>query len=336
MDSSRVLIIAEAGVNHNGDIALAKKLINAAAECGADFVKFQTFTASKLVTRKAKKADYQINGTGNSDSQYEMLEKLELSFEDFRNLSEYCRELKIGFLSTGFDESSLKFLVGIGMDYIKIPSGEITNLPYLQYIGGLEKKIILSTGMSDIGEVEDAIDVLESSGVIRANITVLHCNTEYPTPMRDVNLRAMQTIGYAFKVAVGYSDHTQGLEVPLAAVALGAKIIEKHLTLSHEMSGPDHSASMEPREFSEMVAAIRNVELAMGDGIKRPSLSEANNILIARKSIVARRSIIKGDVFSAQNLTTKRSGAGISPMRWNEVIGRIAQHDFSEDELIRL
>jgi N,N'-diacetyllegionaminate synthase len=336
MDSNKVIIIAEAGVNHNGDIDLAKKLIKAAAACGADFVKFQTFTASQLVTHNAKKAEYQANATGNITGQYEMLEKLELSLEDFSHLHEYCKECNIGFLSTGFDEGSIKFLVDIGVDFIKIPSGEITNLPYLRFIGGLEKKIILSTGMSNMGEIEDAIDVLESSGANRENIAVLHCNTEYPTPMRDVNLRAMQTIRHAFNVAIGYSDHTMGLEVPLAAVALGAKIIEKHLTLSQGMLGPDHRASMEPKEFSEMVAAIRNIELAMGDGIKRPSLSESNNIHIVRKSIVASRPIKKGDLYTSQNLTAKRAGAGICPMRWDEVIGCIAQRDFLEDELIQL
>ena len=331
-----ILIIAEAGVNHNGDLELAKQLIDAAAEAGADLVKFQTFKADRLATRDAKKAAYQIQTTDSKESQNEMLRRLELTEVMHRELIAHCAARNIGFFSTGFDIESVDLLLSLGQDRFKIPSGEITNLPYLRHIGRLGKAVILSTGMATLGEIEAAIDVLEQAGTQRDNITVLHCTTEYPTPMNEVNLRAMQSIHTAFGVAVGYSDHTTGIEVAIAAVALGATVIEKHFTLDRNMLGPDHKASLEPAELKDMVVAIRNIELALGDGIKRLTPSEARNKPVARKSLVASQAIKAGEAFSAQNITTKRPGTGISPMRWDEVIGRTAPQDFAPDELIEV
>jgi N,N'-diacetyllegionaminate synthase len=332
--TDKIIIIAEAGVNHNGDIQLAKQLVNVAANAGADFVKFQTFDAGRQVTRLAQKADYQTKTTDWSESQYDMLRRLELTGSMHRELIDHCRSRNIGFFSTGFDVESVELLVSLGQNLFKIPSGEITNLPYLRYIGQFGKQIILSTGMATLGEVEAAIDELEKAGTPRGKITVLHCTTEYPTPMSEVNLRAMQSIRNALGVIVGYSDHTQGIEVSIAAVAMGAKVIEKHFTLSRTLPGPDHRASLEPAELSAMVAAIRNIELALGDGIKRPSPSEIRNKSVVRKSLVASRAINAGEVFTPENLTTKRPGSGISPMRWDEFIGQKAPRDFSIDELI--
>jgi N,N'-diacetyllegionaminate synthase len=332
----KTLIIAEAGVNHNGDINLAKKLIDAAAEAGADIVKFQTFNANRQVTRSAKKADYQVQTTDSSESQHEMLSRLELTEAMHHILIAHCKTCNIAFLSTGFDIESVDLLVSLGQECFKIPSGEITNLPYLRHIGQLGKTVILSTGMATMSDIEAAIDVLEQAGTPRAMLTVLHCTTEYPTPMNEVNLRAMQSINKALGIAVGYSDHTQGIEVAIAAVATGAVVIEKHFTLDRNLPGPDHKASLEPAELKAMVTAIRNIEMAMGDGIKRLTPSEAKNKPVARKSLVASREIKAGEVFTADNLTAKRPGTGISPMRWDEVLGKKAPHDFIEDELIDL
>ena len=333
---NRTLIIAEAGVNHNGDLNFAKQLINVAAEAGVDLVKFQTFNADRQVTRTAKKADYQTQTTDSSESQHEMLRRLELTEAMHKELMAHCAARNIGFFSTGFDIESVDLLLSLGQDYFKIPSGEITNLPYLRHIGQLGKAVILSTGMATLGEIEAAIDVLEQAGTARAQITILHCTTEYPTPMNEVNLRAMQSIHTAFGVAVGYSDHTQGIEVAIAAVAMGASVIEKHFTLDRNLPGPDHKASLEPKELKEMVSAIRNIEIALGDGIKRLTPSEARNKPVMRKSIVAISKIEKGEVFNLQNIAIKRPGTGISPMRWDEVIGRTSTRDFWEDELIDL
>ncbi len=329
-----VFIIAEAGVNHNGSIELAKKLIDIAANSGADAVKFQTFKADNLVSKSAQKADYQKKTTDADESQYEMIKKLELDLNAHKTLISYSKEKGIIFLSTPFDHESIELLHKLGLEIFKIPSGEITNLPYLKHIGKLNKKIILSTGMSDIGEVEDALEVLEKAGTKKENITILHANTMYPTPMEDVNLKAMQTIACTFGVDVGYSDHTLGIEVPIAAVAMGAKVIEKHFTLDKSMQGPDHKASLNPSELKEMVKAIRNIEKALGSGIKKPTLSEKPNIKIARKSIVASKDIKKGEVLSEENLTIKRPASGINPMRWDEIVGTYAKKDYKEDELI--
>ena len=329
------LIIAEAGVNHNGDLALAKRLVDIAAKAGADLVKFQTFSAGRLATQNAPKADYQTRTTDQAQSQLAMLRQLELSEAMHETLIAHCRARGIGFFSTGFDIPSLDFLASLGAERFKIPSGEITNLPYLRHVGAFGKPLIISTGMATLGEIEAALDAVEAAGTPRARITVLHCNTEYPTPMGDVNLRAMVTIREAFGVAVGYSDHTPGIEVPIAAVALGATVIEKHLTLDRNLPGPDHKASLEPDEFAAMVRAIRNIEQALGDGIKRPSPSEAKNKPIARKSLVAARPIQVGEPFTPENVTAKRPGTGISPMRWDEVMGRVAGRDFVADELIK-
>src|SRR6056300_1103092 len=318
------LIIAEAGVNHNGDIELAKRLIDVAANSGADLVKFQTFSAERLATQSAPKADYQNQTTDQAESQFAMLKQLELSTGMHEVLIAHCQQRNIGFFSTGFDIQSLDYLASLGAGRFKIPSGEITNLPYLRHVGGFGKSVILSTGMASLGEIEAALEVMETAGTPRTQITVLHCNTEYPTPMQDVNLHAMCSIRDAFGVAVGYSDHTTGIEVSIAAVALGAAVIEKHLTLDRNLLGPDHKASLEPDEFALMVSAIRNIEQAMGDGIKRPSPSEVKNKPIARKSLVAAKPICVGEQFTAENVTAKRSGIGISPMRWDEVIGRVA------------
>jgi N,N'-diacetyllegionaminate synthase len=332
--TNRTLIIAEAGVNHNGDLELAKQLINAAAEAGADLVKFQTFIANRQVTQTAKKANYQTLTSDSKESQYEMLRRLELTPDMHKVLIAHCAERGIRFFSTGFDIESVDLLICLGQDHFKIPSGEITNLPYLRYIGHLRKTVILSTGMATLGEIEAAIDALEQAGTPRADMTILHCTTEYPTPMHEVNLRAMQSIRSAFGVSVGYSDHTPGIEVAIAAVAMGACVIEKHFTLDRNLSGPDHKASLEPSELKAMVAAIRNIEVALGDGVKRLTSSEAKNKPIVRKSLVARKVIKAGDVFSAQNVTIKRPGTGISPMQWDDVMGRAALRDFVADELI--
>ena len=330
-----VFIIAEAGVNHNGSIELAKKLIDVAVEAGVDAVKFQTFKAENLVSKSAQKAEYQKkNMSDGDDSQFNMLKKLELDIDTHHKLIEYCNDKNIMFLSTPFDHDSVKFLNDLGLEIFKIPSGEITNLPYLRDIGSLNKKVILSTGMADMGEIEDALDVLINAGTKKENITVLHANTMYPTPMEDVNLNAMLTIGAAFDVAYGYSDHTLGIEVDIAAVAMGASCIEKHFTLDKTMQGPDHKASLKPDELIAMVKAIRNIELALGSSIKKPSKSETPNIAIARKSLVAKHDIKKGETFTENNLTIKRPGNGINPMRWDEIVGTVASKDYSEDELI--
>lgn len=329
------IIIAEAGVNHNGSIKTAKKLIDAAAESGADYVKFQSFKADRLVTKSAKRAEYQDKNTGNNESQYEMLKKLELSEENHTELIEYCEEKGIKFLSTGFDVEGLKFLKSLGLNLAKVPSGEITNLPYLRSIAQLFSNIVLSTGMADMKEVKDAYQVLLSEGLKKENITIVHCNTEYPTPMEDVNLKAMNTIGQELGVNIGYSDHTLGIEVPIAAVALGATVIEKHFTLDRNLPGPDHRASLEPEELKNMVSAIRNIEKAIsGSGVKEPSPSELKNKPIARKSIVASKAIKKGEIFTEKNLTVKRPGTGINPMQWDKMLGQTAIRDFEEDELI--
>lgn len=334
--SRKTLIIAEAGVNHNGDLELAKQIVKAAANAGADLVKFQTFTAERLAIDSAPKADYQNQTTDQKQSQFAMLRQLELTAEMHEQLIVYCSKQGIGFFSTGFDLQSVDYLASLGADRFKIPSGEITNLPYLRHVGAFGKPLILSTGMATLGEIEAALDACEIAGTPRSRVTVLHCNTEYPTPMSDVNLRAMCSIRDAFGVAVGYSDHTLGIEVPIAAVALGATVIEKHLTLDRNLAGPDHKASLEPDEFGAMVRAIRNIEQAMGDGIKRPSPSESKNKSIARKSLVAARSIKAGERFTPENLTAKRPGTGVSPMRWDKAMGRIATRDYGADEMIEL
>ena len=331
---NKVFIIAEAGVNHNGSLELAKKLIDVAVVSGADAVKFQTFKAENLVSKNAQKADYQKQTTNNEESQFDMIKKLELDVQTHRILMDYCKEKNIMFLSTPFDHDSIDLLNDLGLEIFKIPSGEITNLPYLRHIGKLNKKVILSTGMADIGEIEDAMDILINAGTKKENITVLHANTMYPTPMEDVNLKAMVTIGKTFDVAFGYSDHTLGIEVDIAAVAMGASCIEKHFTLDCTMEGPDHKASLEPDELKAMVKAIRNIELALGSSIKKPSKSEMPNMQIARKSIVAKIEIKKGDRLSEENITIKRPGNGINPMRWDEIVGTIAAKDYKEDELI--
>jgi len=329
-----VFIIAEAGVNHNGSIELAKKLIDVASEAGVDAVKFQTFKTENLVSINAQKATYQKETTDANESQFDMIKKLELDTDTHHELIAYCKSKNIMFLSTPFDLDSVDLLNELTLPIFKIPSGEITNLPYLRKIGGLNKKVILSTGMADIGEIEDALDILIDSGTLKENITVLHANTMYPTPMEDVNLKAMVTIGNTFDITYGYSDHTLGIEVDIAAVAMGASCIEKHFTLDKNMEGPDHKASLEPDELKNMVKAIRNIELAMGLKVKKPSVSETPNIAIARKSIVASCSIKQGEIFSENNLAIKRPSGGISPMRWDEVIGTQASKDYSEDELI--
>lgn len=330
------LIIAEAGVNHNGDLDLAKKLIEVAAEAGADLVKFQTFSADRLVTSRSGKADYQARNTDPKESQQAMLRRLELSRDAHQELILQCGKHGIGFFSTGFDQQSVDMLVGFGAERFKIPSGEITNLPYLRHVGQFGKEVILSTGMATLGEIEAALNVLEQSGTSRSRITVLHCTTEYPTPPHNANLRAMLAIRHAFGVAVGYSDHTVGIEVAIAAVALGATVIEKHFTIDRNLPGPDHKASLEPGELRELVSAIRNVERAMGDGIKRPTAGEAKNKQVARKSIVAACAIRAGEHFDATNLAVKRPGNGLSPMCWDEVVGRKALRDYAPDEAIDL
>jgi len=331
---SHVFIIAEAGVNHNGSMELAKKLVDVAASSGADAVKFQTFKAEKLLSKNAQKAEYQKLNTNSAESQFEMIKKLELSDEAHRELIDYCKLKEIEFLSTPFDLDSINLLNELGLSSFKIPSGEITNLPFLRAVGRLGKKIILSTGMSDLGEIEDALDILINSGTSIDKITILHATTEYPCPLDEVNLKAMITIRNSFGVKVGYSDHTLGIEIPIAAAALGANIIEKHFTLDRRMDGPDHKASLEPNELIAMVKAIRNISLAIGDGIKKPSFSERKNISIARKSIVSVSNIKTGDLFDSTIIAVKRPGNGISPMRWDEIIGTPAQRDYQPDELI--
>jgi N,N'-diacetyllegionaminate synthase len=328
-------IIAEAGVNHNGDVKKALRMCSVAREAGCDAIKFQTFKAEAVVTASASKADYQQTTTG-AGSQLEMIRALELPWPTFVVLETECRRLGITFLSTAFDRISLSSLDSLGVAIHKIPSGEITNLPFLRQLGSYGKPILLSSGMSTLGEIESALDILELAGAPRQRVTVLHCNTAYPTPMADVNLRAMLTIRDAFGVAVGYSDHTPGIEVAVAAVALGAAIIEKHFTLDRSLPGPDHKASLEPSELQAMVHAIRNIEQALGDGVKRPSSSESRNKAVARRSLVAACAIAAGEVFSETNLAVKRPGTGLSPMRWDEVLGRKAPRDFASDELIEL
>lgn len=331
---NRVFIIAEAGVNHNGDINIAKKLVDEAVLAGADAVKFQTFKAENLVCRNASKAEYQLDTTDKDETQFDMLKKLELTEKMHVELIDYCKNRDIMFLSTPFDIDSLHYLVNLGLDIIKIPSGEITNYPLLREVGKTKKKVILSSGMSTLNEIKNAKRVLMEFGC--KDLIILHCNTEYPTPYQDVNLKAMNTIREELGVRVGYSDHTQGITVPIAAVALGAEVIEKHFTLNRNMIGPDHRASLEPDELKEMIRAIRNVEASLGDGVKKPSESEKKNIEIARKSIVAKCNIAKGTLLNGENLTTKRPGIGISPMEWNCVIGQKAKRDFDMDEMIEL
>ena len=330
----RTLIIAEAGVNHNGDIEIAKKLIDVAAEAGADLVKFQTFSGDRLATSIAKQAEYQIQNTEEIIPQRTMLQKLELDENMHEVLIQHCEDRGIGFFSTGFDIESVNLLIKLGQKRFKIPSGEITNLPLLRHIGKQKKEVILSTGMATFLEIEKAIVALEDAGTSRDSITVLHCTTSYPVPLVDVNLKAMQKIGEKFDVAVGYSDHTTGLETALAAVALGAKVIEKHFTLDRKLPGPDHKASLEPEELKQMISFIRNIEILLGDGEKKLMPSEVGNVNIARKSIVASKTGVKGEIFSEKNITTKRPGNGISPMKWDSVIGSKAIRDFELDELI--
>lgn len=338
MQSQYVIIIAEAGVNHNGSIENAYRLIDAAADAGVDYIKFQTFKADKLVSESAKKADYQIQNIGKAnETQFQMLKKLELSEDQHIQLIEYCNKKNIKFFSTAFDLDSLEYLHEIGLQIVKIPSGEITNLPYLRKAASLFKKVILSTGMATIEEIKDALDVFTTAGINKEKVTILHCNTEYPTPYEDVNLKAMLHIQELFGTKIGYSDHTLGIEVPIAAVALGASMIEKHFTLDKNMVGPDHKASLEPNDLKSMVLAIRNIEKAIsGSGVKEVTESEKKNISIARKSIVAKNSIKKGDVFTDDNITAKRPGTGISPMKWDEIIGKSAIKDFDKDELITI
>ncbi len=331
---SRVFIIAEAGVNHNGDLSLAKKLIDVAVDAGANAVKFQTFKTEKLLSKNTQKADYQKQTTDANESQFDMIKKLELNLEAHIELISYCKNKNIMFLSTPFDHDSIELLSNLGLEIFKIPSGEITNLPYLRHIGKLNKKVILSTGMSNNGEIESALEVLISAGTKKENITILHANTEYPTPMQDVNLKAMVTIGKTFDVEFGYSDHTLGIEVPIAAVALGASCIEKHFTLDKTMDGPDHKASLEPEELKAMVLTIRNIEQALGNGIKAPSKSESKNKIAVRKSIVAACNISKGEVLTEDKLAVKRPSGGLSPMLWDSIIGTIAKKDYIEDDLI--
>ncbi len=335
---NKTIIIAEAGVNHNGSLDLAKQLVKKAFEAGVDYVKFQTFKSEKVVSKNAKKADYQIENTGKKEeSQLEMVKKLELSYEDHQVLIDYCNELGLKFFSTAFDFDSIEYLHSLGLGLWKIPSGEVTNYPFLKRIAAYNEKTILSTGMCDMEDVRAAVNALYKNGLSKENLILLHCNTEYPTPFEDVNLKAMDALRKEFGVEVGYSDHTKGIEVPIAAVALGATVIEKHFTLDRNMEGPDHKASLEPDELKAMVSAIRNIEKAVGgDGTKHVSESERKNIAIARKSIVAASDIKAGEVFTEDNLTVKRPGSGISPMRWEEVLGMNAKRDFAEDELIEI
>ena len=329
-----VFVIAEAGVNHNGSIELAFKLIDAAVNSGADAVKFQTFKAENLVAKNTQKAEYQKQTTNLSESQFQMLKKLELDINVHKKLIEYCKKKDIVFLSSPFDHESIDLLNELELQIFKIPSGEITNLPYLRHIGSLRKEVILSTGMSTLKEIEEALKILTSAGTFKENITILHANTMYPTPMEDVNLRAMQTIQDKFDITVGYSDHTLGIEVDIAAVVMGAKCIEKHFTLDNTMEGPDHKASLEPKELKLMVTAIRNIEKALGSSEKKPTLSETVNIKVIRKSIVANQYIKKGELLTDKNIAVKRPGGGISPMKWDDVVGTTSSKDYNTDELI--
>lgn len=330
----KTVIIAEAGVNHNGDVDLAKEMIDVAAHAGADFVKFQTFRAESLTTKSAPAAEYQMTNTQSGNSQFEMLKTLELSVEAHKILISYAEKREIKFLSTAFDIQSVNLLASLGQEIFKVPSGEITNLPYLRHLGGLRKRIILSTGMSNVNEIDSAVRILENAGTSRTNMTIMHCTSAYPTPMVDVNLLAISTIREIMNLPVGYSDHTLGLEVPIAAVALGATVIEKHFTIDRELPGPDHKASLNPLELAEMVRMIRNLDDALGDGNKRLMPSESTNLALVRKSIVAKVAIEKGEDFTTENLTTKRPGFGMSPMRWDEVLGKSATRNYNADELI--
>lgn len=330
----KVYIIAEAGDNHNGVFDFAIRLIDKAVEAGADCVKFQTFKTEKVISKYAQKAEYQKNNTDKNETQFEMVKKLELSFNQFEELYAYCRKKDIQFLSTPFDLDSIDFLTQLDMPFWKIPSGEVTNYPYLVKIAQTHKEIVMSTGMCTLDEISEALSVLRENGA--GKIALLHCNTEYPTPMEDVNLKAMETLKKAFSTPIGYSDHTKGIEVPIAAVAMGATIIEKHFTLDRNLEGPDHKASLEPSELKAMVQAIRNIEKAIGTGDKKPTPSEIKNMAIARKSIVAGQPIKKGEIFTEKNITTKRPGTGISAMRWRQVLGQKATRDFAEDELIEV
>ena len=330
------LIIAEAGVNHNGDLSIAHKLIDAAVDAGADIVKFQTFKATNLASKLAPKADYQIKLTNEKESQQAMLQNLELSENSYYELISHCKEKNIEFLSTAFDLESLSIIRKFNLKRFKIPSGEITNYPYLRKIGALGVPIIWSTGMSNLEEIRNAINVLTEFGTSKDDLTILHCTTEYPAPFADVNLNAMKTINKTFNINIGYSDHTKGIEVAIAAVALGAKVIEKHITLDNKMQGPDHEASLEPQLFKEMVKCIRNIEIALGDGIKKPSASEIKNLDIVRKSLIANKKIIKGELFTEENLTTKRPGNGINPMQLEKIIGTVSSKSFNPDEIISL
>lgn len=337
MNRKHVTIIAEAGVNHNGSLEMAMKLIDAAADAGVDYVKFQTFKTEKLVSHDAVKARYQCENTEDvdgSETQYEMLKRLELSVDDHKHLIAYCRSKGVKFLSTAFDFDSIEFLATLGLDMWKIPSGEITNLPYLRRIAGYGGKVVMSTGMCDISEVKEAVQALEKSGIQKSDITLLHCNTQYPTPMNDVNLLAMESLRELECGAVGYSDHTLGIEVPIAAVAMGATLIEKHFTLDKTLPGPDHKASLSAEELKEMVCAIRNIEQAIGNGRKQMTASERENKAVARKSIVAACDIKAGEIFTEENLTVKRPGTGLSPMNWDDVVGKTATRDYKTDELI--
>lgn len=330
----RTFIIAEAGVNHNGKVDLALQLVDKAVEAGADCVKFQTFITENEMVRDAEKAEYQKDSTGDTETEFEMVKKLELSFEEFRQIKAYCEQKNILFLSTPFDLDSIDFLESLDIFCWKIPSGEITNLPYLKRIAETKRDIIMSTGMCELDEIRQAVRILKENGA--GKITLLHCNTEYPTPYEDVNLQAMDTLHKEFQLEIGYSDHTPGIEVPIAAVARGATVIEKHFTLDRNMEGPDHKASLEPHELNKMIISIRNIEKALGDGEKKPSNSERKNISVARKSIVAKKAIRKGEQFTEENLAVKRPGTGINPMRWNEIVGLYAKKDYVEDEQISL
>ena len=328
-----IFIIAEAGVNHNGSMELALKLVDAAKDAGADCVKFQTFITENEISRNAEKAEYQKGTTGNDENEFDMVKKLELSFDQFREIARYCKKKDILFLSTPFDLDSIAFLDSMDIAFWKIPSGEITNLPHLLKIARTHRDIVMSTGMCNLKEIENALQVLRDNGA--GKITLLHCNTEYPTPFEDVNLRAMDTMRDYFGLPVGYSDHTRGIEVPIAAAARGACVIEKHFTLDRNMEGPDHKASLEPQELKQMVCAIRNIEKALGTGVKEPSASEQKNIEVARKSIVAKTAIKKGELFTEENLCVKRPGNGLDPMRWFEVVGTCADKNYEEDEQIK-
>ena len=330
----KTTIIAEAGVNHNGDIAIAKKLIEIASQAGADYVKFQSFSAEKLVVKGAAKAKYQINSSDTDETQFEMLKKLELSEDDYRELVEFAKKIQMKVISTAFDIDHVLMLDSLGQDVFKIPSGEITNVPYLRSIGNLQKEVVLSSGMSTIPEIKNAIDILVKEGTSSSKITVLHCTSAYPAPYSDINLRAMKTIREQLNTEVGYSDHSLGIEVAIAAVALGASIIEKHFTLDKNLAGPDHKASLNPQELTQMILAIRNVESSLGSDEKRVTESERENIKVVRKSIVAKRSIRIGEMLSEDNITTKRPGTGLSPLLWDQIIGKASERNYEEDDLI--